>query len=77
MEIPVGLFADFHQQFLVVHGAHELDTGVLVKTGLFLEFGQERFVHIGDQGKALGGLAQHELADHGLVVVFGYESAHH
>lgn len=77
MEISVGLFADFHQQFLVVHGAHELDAGVLVKAGFLFQFLAEAWVYGGDQGKALGGLAQHELADHGLVVVLGYESTHH
>ena len=77
VEIPVGLLADFHEQFLVIHGAHELDSRVLVEPGLFLEFFEERLVHVGYEREVLGRLAQHELADHGLVVVLGHKAAHH
>lgn len=77
VEISVGLLADFHEQFLVIHGAHELDSRILVEPGLFLEFVEERFVHVGYECKVLGRLAQHELADHGLVVVLGHKTAHH
>ena len=77
MEIPVGLLADFHEQFLVVHGTHELDTRILVEPGLFLEFVEERLVHVGYEREVLGRLAQHELANHGLVVVLGHKAAHH
>ena len=77
VEISVGLLADFHEQFLVIHGAHELDSRILVEPGLFLEFVEERFVHVGYECKVLGRLAQHELADHGLVVVLGNKATHH
>lgn len=77
VEIPVRLFADFHEQFLVVHGAHELDSRILVEPGLFLEFVEEGLVHIGYEREVLGCLAQHELADHGLVVVLGNKAPHH
>ena len=77
MEIPVGLLADFHEQFLIVNGAHELDSRILVEPGLFLEFVEERFVHVGYECEVLGRLAQHKLADHGLVVVLGNKATHH
>lgn len=77
MEIPVRLFADFHEQFLVVHGAHELDSRILVEPGLFLELVEEGFVHVGNEREVLGRLAQHELANHGLVVVLGNKAAHY
>ena len=77
VEIPVRLFADFHEQFLVVHGAHELNSRILVKPGLFLELVEERLVHVGNEREVLGCLAQHELANHGLVVVLGYKAPHH
>ena len=77
MEVSVGLLAYFHEQFLVVHGAHELDSRILVEPGLFLEFVEERLVHVGNEREVLGCLAQHELADHGLVVVLGHKAAHH
>lgn len=77
MEVSIGLLADFHEQFLVVHGAHELDSRILVEPGLFLEFVEERFVHVGYECKVLGRLAQHELTNHGLVVVLGHKTAHH
>ena len=77
MEIPVGLLADFHEQFLVVHGAHELNSRILVEPSLFLEFFQEGFVHIGNESKVLGRFAQHELTNHSLVVVLGNKAAHH
>lgn len=77
VEIPVRLFADFHEQFLVVHGAHELNSRILVEPGLFLEFVEEGFVHVGNEREVLGSLAPHELANHGLVVVLGNKAAHH
>lgn len=77
VEIPVGLLADFHEQFLVVHGAHELDSRILVEPGLFLELVEERLVHVGYECEVLGSLAQHELTNHGLVVVLGHKAAHH
>lgn len=77
VEIPIRLFADFHEQLLVVHGAHELDSRILVEPGLFLEFVEERLVHVGYECEVLGRLAQHELANHGLVVVLGHKAAHH
>ena len=77
VEIPVRLFADLHEQFLVVHGAHELDSRILVEPGLFLELVEERLVHVGNEREVLGCLAQNELADHGLVVVLGHKTAHH
>lgn len=77
MEVSVGLLADFHEQFLVVHGAHELDSRILVEPGLFLEFFEERLVHVGYEREVLGSFAQHELADHGLVVVLGHKTANH
>lgn len=77
MEVPVGLLADFHEQFLVVHGAHELDSRILVETGLFLEHLEKSLIHVGYEREVLRRLAQHELADHGLVVVLGNKAAHH
>lgn len=77
VEIPVGLLADFHEQFLVVHGAHELDSRILVEPGLLLELVEEQLVHVGNEREVLGCLAQNELADHGLVVVLGHKAAHH
>lgn len=77
VEVSVSLLANFHEQFLVVHGAHELDSRILVEPGLFLEFVEERLVHIGYEREVLGRLAQHELADHSLVVVFRNKTAHH
>ena len=77
VKIPVRLFADFHEQFLVVHGAHELDSRILVEPGLFLELVEERLVYVGYECEVLGSLAQHELTNHGLVVVLGHKAAHH
>lgn len=77
VEVSVGLLADFHEQFLVVNGAHELNSRIPVEPGLFLEFVEERLVHVGYESKILGSLAQHELANHGLVVVLGHKAAHH
>ena len=77
MKISVSLLADFHEQFLVVNGAHELNSRIPVEPGLFLEFVEERLVHVSYERKVLGSLAQHELADHGLVVVLGHKAAHH
>ena len=77
VEVSVSLFADFHEQFLVVHGAHELDSRILVKPSLFLELVEEGFVHVGNECEVLGSLAPHELANHGLVVVLGNKAPHH
>ena len=77
VEVSVSLLADFHEQFLVVNGAHELNSRILVKPGLFLELVEERIVHVGYECEVFGSLAQHELTNHGLVVVFGNKATHH
>ena len=77
VEVSVSLLADFHEQFLVIDGPHELDSRILVEPSLFLEHFQEGFVHVGNQCEVFGSLAQHELANHGLVVVLGHKTAHH
>ena len=77
VEVCVRVLADLHEEFLVVYGAHELDTRIPVEAGLLLELLQEPVAHIGDEREVALGPALHELADHGLVVVFRHETSDH
>ena len=76
VEIAVRLLADFHEQFLVVNGTHELDSRILVESGLLLELFEEVLVHVGNEGEIFRSPAQHELANHCLVVVLGHKAPH-
>ena len=77
VEIPIGILSDLLQQFLVVHGTDELDTRIIVETGLGLEFIKELVADVRNQSEIPLRVALHELANHCLVIVLRNEPANH
>ena len=75
VEIPICILTNLHEQFFVIHGSHEFDTLILIEVCLFLQLFQELVTHIGDKREITLGMALHEFANHGFIIVFRHEAS--